>query len=186
MVLSALGCCFVWWHILFQMQQYQQAFLQQQMLAQHPQSQPQASPEYLTSPQEFSPALVSYSSSLPAQVGPMMDSSYSANRQVFFHWIQRKSLWEWVLSWSWSHFINSSGSWIWSPSFFRVPPFLLLVLSSGPCASLSSFPFSSVNSDNCYLQIRLSNIQQHLRLRKGKGKLLSKAKLLWCLSTTRA
>ncbi|OWK13836.1 hypothetical protein Celaphus_00017353, partial [Cervus elaphus hippelaphus] len=41
------------------MQQYQQAFLQQQMLTQHQQSQPQASPEYLTSPQEFSPALVS-------------------------------------------------------------------------------------------------------------------------------
>ncbi|KAB0345245.1 hypothetical protein FD754_022171, partial [Muntiacus muntjak] len=64
------------------MQQYQQAFLQQQMLTQQQQSQPQASPEYLTSPQEFSPALVSYSSSLPAQVGPMMDSSYSANRSI--------------------------------------------------------------------------------------------------------
>ncbi|KAM9742340.1 BMP-2-inducible protein kinase isoform 1-T1 [Dama dama] len=64
------------------MQQYQQAFLQQQMLTQHQQSQPQASPEYLTSPQEFSPALVSYSSSLPAQVGPMMDSSYSASRSI--------------------------------------------------------------------------------------------------------
>ncbi|XP_030733823.2 BMP-2-inducible protein kinase isoform X2 [Globicephala melas] len=64
------------------MQQYQQAFLQQQMLAQHQQSQQQASPEYLTSPQEFSPALVSYTSSLPAQVGTIMDSSYSANRSV--------------------------------------------------------------------------------------------------------
>ncbi|XP_070250334.1 BMP-2-inducible protein kinase isoform X4 [Myotis yumanensis] len=63
-------------------QRYQQAFLQQQMLAQHQQSQPQASPEYLTSPQEFSPALVSYTSSLPAQVGTIMDSSYSANRSV--------------------------------------------------------------------------------------------------------
>ncbi|XP_044622139.2 BMP-2-inducible protein kinase isoform X1 [Equus asinus] len=64
------------------MQQYQQAFLQQQMLAQHQQTQQQASPEYLTSPQEFSPALVSYTSSLPAQVGAIMDSSYSANRSV--------------------------------------------------------------------------------------------------------
>lgn len=64
------------------MQQYQQAFLQQQMLAQHQQSPQQAPSEYLTSPQEFSPALVSYTSSLPAQVGTVMDSSYSANRSV--------------------------------------------------------------------------------------------------------
>lgn len=62
------------------MQQYQQAFLQQQMLAHHQQPQQQASPEYLTSPQEFSPALLS--SSLPAQVGTIVDSSYSANRSV--------------------------------------------------------------------------------------------------------
>ncbi|XP_051054268.1 BMP-2-inducible protein kinase [Phodopus roborovskii] len=70
------------------MQQYHQAFLQQQMLAHHQQPQhhqqplQQASPEYLTSPQEFSPALVSYASSLPAQLGPMVDSSFSANRPV--------------------------------------------------------------------------------------------------------
>nr|KAF6430803.1 BMP2 inducible kinase [Rousettus aegyptiacus] len=64
------------------MQQYQQAFLQQQMLAQHQQSPQQAPSKYLTSPQEFSPALVSYTSSLPAQVGTVMDSSYSANRSV--------------------------------------------------------------------------------------------------------
>ncbi|XP_027456509.1 BMP-2-inducible protein kinase isoform X2 [Zalophus californianus] len=63
-------------------QQSQQAFLQQQMLAQHQQSQQQASPAYLTSPQEFPPALVSYTSSLPAQVGTTVDSSYSANRSV--------------------------------------------------------------------------------------------------------
>ncbi|XP_073747922.1 BMP-2-inducible protein kinase isoform X2 [Callorhinus ursinus] len=63
-------------------QQSQQAFLQQQMLAQHQQSQQQASPAYLTSPQEFPPALVSYTSSLPAQVGTTVDSSYSANRLV--------------------------------------------------------------------------------------------------------
>lgn len=52
------------------------------MLVQHQQSQQQASPEYLTSPQEFAPALVSYTSSLPAQVGTLVDSSYSANRPV--------------------------------------------------------------------------------------------------------
>ncbi|XP_036906918.1 BMP-2-inducible protein kinase isoform X2 [Sturnira hondurensis] len=65
------------------MQQYQQAFLQQQMLAQHQQqTQQQASPEYLTSPQEFAPALVSYTSPLSAQVGTILDSSSSANRSV--------------------------------------------------------------------------------------------------------
>ncbi|XP_037002961.2 BMP-2-inducible protein kinase isoform X1 [Artibeus jamaicensis] len=65
------------------MQQYQQAFLQQQMLAQHQQqTQQQASPEYLTSPQEFAPALVSYPSPLSAQVGTILDSSSSANRSV--------------------------------------------------------------------------------------------------------
>ncbi|XP_054544105.1 BMP-2-inducible protein kinase isoform X2 [Talpa occidentalis] len=64
------------------MQQYQQAFLQQQMLAQHQQSQPQASPEYLTSPQEFSPALASYTSSQQTRIGTVMDPSYTANRSV--------------------------------------------------------------------------------------------------------
>ncbi|XP_008841916.1 BMP-2-inducible protein kinase [Nannospalax galili] len=64
------------------MQHYQQAFPQQQMLAQHQQPQQQASPEYLTSPQECSPALVSYASSLPAQVGTIVDSSNSASRSV--------------------------------------------------------------------------------------------------------
>ncbi|XP_029456172.1 BMP-2-inducible protein kinase isoform X2 [Rhinatrema bivittatum] len=59
-------------------QQYQQALVQQQLLAQHPQ-QPQ---QYLTSPQEFSPALVSYTASLPAHSGTVIDSSYSANRSV--------------------------------------------------------------------------------------------------------
>lgn len=54
--------------------------MQQQMLA-HQQSQQPASPEYLTSPQEFAPASVSYASSLPAQ-GTLLDSSYSANRSV--------------------------------------------------------------------------------------------------------
>ncbi|XP_068948902.1 BMP-2-inducible protein kinase isoform X2 [Petaurus breviceps papuanus] len=67
------------------MQQYQQAFFQQQMLAQQrqqPQKQQQRSPEYLTSPQEFSPALASCPSSLPSQVGAIIDSSYSANRSA--------------------------------------------------------------------------------------------------------
>ncbi|XP_027243470.1 BMP-2-inducible protein kinase isoform X2 [Cricetulus griseus] len=70
------------------MQQYHQAFLQQQMLAHrqqpqhHQQPQQQASPEYLTSPQEFSPALVSYTSSLPAQLGTIVDPSFGANRLV--------------------------------------------------------------------------------------------------------
>ncbi|XP_019575738.2 BMP-2-inducible protein kinase isoform X2 [Rhinolophus sinicus] len=63
-------------------QQYQQAFMQQQMLAHRQQSQQQAPPEYLTSPQEFSPASVSYTSALPAQVGTVMDSSHSASRSV--------------------------------------------------------------------------------------------------------
>ncbi|XP_043369572.1 BMP-2-inducible protein kinase isoform X2 [Dermochelys coriacea] len=61
-------------------QQYQQALLHQQILAQQHQ-QPQ-SPEYLTSPQEFSPALISYSASLPAHVGAVMDSPYTANRSA--------------------------------------------------------------------------------------------------------
>ncbi|XP_036618690.1 BMP-2-inducible protein kinase isoform X3 [Trichosurus vulpecula] len=66
------------------MQQYQQAFFQQQMLAQQQQQQPQQqrSPEYLTSPQEFSPALASCPSSLPSQIGAIIDSSYNANRSV--------------------------------------------------------------------------------------------------------
>ncbi|XP_045854096.1 BMP-2-inducible protein kinase isoform X1 [Meles meles] len=55
-------------------QQYQQA--------QRPQPPPQASPEFLTSPQEFPTALVSYTSSFPAQVGTMVDSSYSADRSA--------------------------------------------------------------------------------------------------------
>ncbi|XP_040603387.1 BMP-2-inducible protein kinase isoform X2 [Mesocricetus auratus] len=70
------------------MQQYHQAFLQQQMLAHrqqpqyHQQPPQQASPEYLTSPQEFSPALVPCTSSLPAQLGAIVDSSFGANRSV--------------------------------------------------------------------------------------------------------
>lgn len=63
-------------------QQYQQAFMQQQMLAHRQQSQQQAPPEYLTSPQEFSPASVAYTSALPAQVGTAVDSSHSASRSV--------------------------------------------------------------------------------------------------------
>ncbi|XP_072479648.1 BMP-2-inducible protein kinase isoform X2 [Notamacropus eugenii] len=66
------------------MQQYQQAFFQQQMVVQQRQQQPQQqrSPEYLTSPPEFSPALASCPSSLPSQFGAIIDSSYSASRSV--------------------------------------------------------------------------------------------------------
>lgn len=56
--------------------------MQQQMLAHRQQSQQQAPPEYLTSPQEFSPASVSYTSALPARVGTAVDSSHSASRSV--------------------------------------------------------------------------------------------------------
>ncbi|NXG38242.1 BMP2K kinase, partial [Dromaius novaehollandiae] len=64
-------------------QQYQQALIQQQMLAQQQQqSQQPQSPEYITSPQDFSPALISYPASLPVHVGTVVDPPYSANRQV--------------------------------------------------------------------------------------------------------
>uniref|UniRef100_A0A7M4FVP0 BMP2 inducible kinase n=1 Tax=Crocodylus porosus TaxID=8502 RepID=A0A7M4FVP0_CROPO len=66
-------------HYPAMVQQYQQALLQQQILAQQQQSQ---SPEYLTSPQEFSPALISYSTSLPTCVGAAMDSPYTASRSA--------------------------------------------------------------------------------------------------------
>ncbi|KFW91678.1 BMP-2-inducible protein kinase, partial [Phalacrocorax carbo] len=62
-------------------QQYQQALLQQQMLAQQQQRSQQAhSPEYITSPQDFSPALISYPGSLPVHAGTVADSPYSASR----------------------------------------------------------------------------------------------------------
>nr|XP_025959149.1 BMP-2-inducible protein kinase isoform X2 [Dromaius novaehollandiae] len=62
-------------------QQYQQALIQQQMLAQQQQqSQQPQSPEYITSPQDFSPALISYPASLPVHVGTVVDPPYSANR----------------------------------------------------------------------------------------------------------
>ncbi|KYO26554.1 hypothetical protein Y1Q_0002175 [Alligator mississippiensis] len=66
-------------HYPAMVQQYQQALLQQQILAQQQQSQ---SPEYLTSPQEFSPALISYSTSLPTCVGAVMDSPYTTSRSA--------------------------------------------------------------------------------------------------------
>ncbi|XP_019372282.1 PREDICTED: BMP-2-inducible protein kinase [Gavialis gangeticus] len=66
-------------HYPAMVQQYQQALLQQQILAQQQQSQ---SPEYLTSPQEFSPALISYSTSLPTCVGAAMDSPYTTSRSA--------------------------------------------------------------------------------------------------------
>ncbi|XP_068021871.1 BMP-2-inducible protein kinase isoform X2 [Melanerpes formicivorus] len=62
-------------------QQYQQALLQQQMLAQQQQrAQPAQSPEYITSPQDFSPALISYPGSLPVCAGTVANSSYPASR----------------------------------------------------------------------------------------------------------
>ncbi|OPJ75988.1 BMP-2-inducible protein kinase [Patagioenas fasciata monilis] len=61
--------------------QYQQALLQQQMLAQQQQQLQQAwSPEYLTSPQDFSPALISYPGSLPVHAGTVADCPYPASR----------------------------------------------------------------------------------------------------------
>uniref|UniRef100_A0A8C9A5C3 non-specific serine/threonine protein kinase n=1 Tax=Prolemur simus TaxID=1328070 RepID=A0A8C9A5C3_PROSS len=64
------------------MQQCQQAFVQQPVLAQRPLSQPQAPPEYLASPQEFLPAVAAYPASLPAQLGTIVDASYGASRSV--------------------------------------------------------------------------------------------------------
>nr|XP_021145396.1 BMP-2-inducible protein kinase isoform X2 [Columba livia] len=62
-------------------QQYQQALLQQQMLAQQQQHLQQAwSPEYITSPQDFSPALISYPGSLPVHAGTVADCPYPASR----------------------------------------------------------------------------------------------------------
>ncbi|XP_065489877.1 BMP-2-inducible protein kinase isoform X2 [Caloenas nicobarica] len=61
--------------------QYQQALLQQQMLAQQQQQLQQVwSPEYIASPQDFSPALISYPGSLPVHAGTVADSPYPANR----------------------------------------------------------------------------------------------------------
>ncbi|XP_053830887.1 BMP-2-inducible protein kinase [Vidua macroura] len=60
-------------------QQYQQALLQQQMLAQQ-RAQKVQSPEYITSPQDFAPALISYPRSLPVHGGTVADPSYPTNR----------------------------------------------------------------------------------------------------------
>ncbi|XP_007433088.1 BMP-2-inducible protein kinase isoform X2 [Python bivittatus] len=61
------------------MQQYQQALLQQQVLG-NQLPPPKRSPEFLASPQEFSPALISHSKSFPAHVGAALDAPYSTNR----------------------------------------------------------------------------------------------------------
>ncbi|XP_063166113.1 BMP-2-inducible protein kinase isoform X1 [Candoia aspera] len=61
------------------MQQYQQALLQQQVLG-NQLPPPKRSPEFLASPQEFSPALISHSKSFPAHVGAALDVPYSTNR----------------------------------------------------------------------------------------------------------
>lgn len=151
--------------------------MQQQMLAQHQQSQPQASPEYLTSSRSTLPALVSYS--LPTSspgVGPMMDSSYSANSKYFSTEHKGKSLggrgvtmelesfhqFKWLLNLEPIFYSPLTGS-LTSPLLWSL------------CISVLPSIFT-VSPANCSLQIRLSNIQQHLRLRKEKGKkLLSKA-----------
>ncbi|XP_054845956.1 BMP-2-inducible protein kinase isoform X2 [Eublepharis macularius] len=59
--------------------QYQQALLQQQVLAKQLPP-PKHSPEFIASPQEFSPALISHSKSFPAHVGAALDTPYTANR----------------------------------------------------------------------------------------------------------
>ncbi|XP_062478016.1 BMP-2-inducible protein kinase [Pezoporus occidentalis] len=62
-------------------QQYQQALLQQQMFAlQQQRSQQAQSPEYIASPQDFSPALISYPGSLPVCAGTVADSPYPLSR----------------------------------------------------------------------------------------------------------
>ena len=124
--------------------------MQQQMLAQHQQPQQQASPEYLTSPQEFSPALVSYTSSLPAQVGTIADSSYSANRQVFFPVNAKEIIVEVGVHVEWSHYVAPEV--LQSPCLCKVPLFVLHVLSFCPCASPSFLAFPLVKSADCYLQ----------------------------------
>uniref|UniRef100_A0ACB8E964 BMP-2-inducible protein kinase n=1 Tax=Sphaerodactylus townsendi TaxID=933632 RepID=A0ACB8E964_9SAUR len=60
-------------------QQYQQALLQQQALAKQLPP-PRHSPEFLASPQEFSPALMSHSKSFPAHVGAALDTPFTSNR----------------------------------------------------------------------------------------------------------
>ncbi|KFP78388.1 BMP-2-inducible protein kinase, partial [Acanthisitta chloris] len=60
-------------------QQYQQALLQQQVLAQQ-RSQQAQSPEYITSPQDFAPALISYPGSLPVHAGTVADPPHPAGR----------------------------------------------------------------------------------------------------------
>ncbi|KFQ19305.1 BMP-2-inducible protein kinase, partial [Merops nubicus] len=67
-------------------QQYQQALLHQHMLAQQQQRSQQAqSPEYITSPQDFSPAFISYPGSVPVHAGTVADPPYPASRQVLGH-----------------------------------------------------------------------------------------------------
>ncbi|NWI57817.1 BMP2K kinase, partial [Calyptomena viridis] len=60
-------------------QQYQQALLQQQMLTQQ-RSQQAQSPEYIPSPQDLAPALISYPGSLPVHAGTVADPPYPTSR----------------------------------------------------------------------------------------------------------
>ncbi|XP_028599699.2 BMP-2-inducible protein kinase isoform X2 [Podarcis muralis] len=59
--------------------QYQQALLHQQALVKQLQP-PKHSPEFLASPQEFSPALIPHSKSFPTHVGAALDTPYTTNR----------------------------------------------------------------------------------------------------------
>lgn len=65
----------------FEVQQYQQALLHQQALVKQLQP-PKHSPEFLASPQEFSPALIPHSKSFPTHVGAALDTPYTTNRQA--------------------------------------------------------------------------------------------------------
>lgn len=86
-----------------QVQQYQQALLQQQVLAQQRAQQVQ-SPEYITSPQDFAPALISYPRSLPVRVGTVADPPYPTNRWEFgaYSWLTLLIVVSTAKSFSWN------------------------------------------------------------------------------------
>lgn len=86
-----------------QVQQYQQALLQQQVLAQQRAQQVQ-SPEYITSPQDFAPALISYPRSLPVHVGTVADPPYPTNRWEFgsYSWLTLLIVVSTAKSFSWN------------------------------------------------------------------------------------
>lgn len=149
-------------------------FLQQQMLSQHQQSQPQASPEYLTSSgilpalcptlHHFSSGLDPWWTPLIVPIGKYFSTEHKGNHCGGGVTMELESLSiKWLLN-------LEPILWVLYAS--------LLVLSSVPVHLCPSFHFHQLVLANCSLQIRLGNIQQHLRLRKGKGKLLSKSKAI--------